>query len=73
MTFFFNKRINKSFIIIEKKEHSLIRNVNLTFIQLKDEDTTTSLFIKRVALDNSNYKGYLKFIDHFYFQINLFK
>ncbi len=69
MTFSFKIRINKSCIIIEKNEHSLTRNVNSTCIQLKAQGTYNIVIYKRVVLDNSNFKGYLKFIDIFYFQI----
>jgi hypothetical protein len=69
MTFSFKIRINKSCIIIEKNENSLIRNVNSTCIHLNDQGTYKIVIYKLVVLDNSNFKGYIKFIDLFYFQI----
>jgi hypothetical protein len=56
MAFSFKIRINKSFIVIEKNVHSLIRNVNSIFIQLKDQGTYNIVIYKRLALNNSNFK-----------------
>ncbi len=54
-------------------KNSLIRNVYSTCINLNDQGTFVEgykiVIYKRVVLDNSNFKGYLKFIDLFYFQI----
>ncbi len=46
MIFPFKIRIDKSFIVIKKNVHSLIRNVNSTFIHLKDQGTSNIIIYK---------------------------